>query len=77
MKKLSLLKMREKQKGRVADIEGEKLRGRLMSMGIYPGKEITKLSHMALRGPVTIKVARSVLALGHEMAGKIILETDD
>lgn len=77
MRKLSLLKMKEKQKGRVLEIlGGYGLGERMASMGIYRGREIIKLSHFALRGPVTIKVGRSVLALGHGMAGKIILEAE-
>lgn len=75
MGKLSLLKMKENQRGRVIQIDAaEGLKSRLLSMGIYPGREITKLSHFALRGPVAIKIGRSVLGLGHGMAGKIILE---
>jgi Fe2+ transport system protein FeoA len=77
MKKISLLKMQERQKGKVAEIlAGPGLTHRFMSMGIYKGREITKLSHFALRGPVAIKVGRSVLALGHGMAGKITVEVE-
>ena len=77
MKRLSLLKMRENQRGRVVEIlAGAALGNKLMSMGIYNGREITKLSHFALRGPVAIKVGRSVLALGHGMAAKIIVEIE-
>lgn len=69
--------MKENKKGKVLEISGgSSLQHKMMSMGIYPGREITKLSHFALRGPVTIKVGRSLLALGHGMAGKIILETE-
>jgi ferrous iron transport protein A len=75
MRKLSLPQMKANQKGTVAEIAaGMRLQNRLMSMGIYTGREITKLSHFALRGPVTIKVGRSVLALGHGMASKIKIE---
>jgi len=77
MKKVSLIHMKENKKGRVWEISGgSSLQHKMMSMGIYPGREITKLSHFALRGPITIKVGRSLLALGHGMAGKIILETE-
>jgi len=77
MKKVSLILMKEKQRGRVSEISaGAALQNKFMSMGIYPGKEITKLSHFALRGPVAIKVGRSILALGHGMAGKIIVEIE-
>lgn len=75
MKRLTLIQMKEHEKGVVVEISGSiTLRHRMMSMGIYAGREITKLSHFALNGPVTIRVGRTVLALGHGMAGKVILE---
>lgn len=73
MKKMALVQMREKQKGKVVEVNaGAGLQNRLLSLGVYPGKEITKLSQFALRGPVAIKVGRAVLALGHGMASKSI-----
>jgi len=69
--------MRENQKVKVLEISGGRiLQHKMMSMGIYPGREITKMSHFALRGPVTVRVGRSVLALGHGVAAKIIVETE-
>lgn len=77
MKKISLAQMKENQIGKVFEIaSGSALLNRLMSMGIYKGREITKLSHFALRGPVALKVGRTVMALGHGMAGKIIVEIE-
>lgn len=77
MKRVSLEKMKAGQKGKVVEISGGKaLENRLMGMGIYSGKHITKLSHFVLRGPVMIKVGRSVIALGHGMAKKITVETE-
>jgi ferrous iron transport protein A len=77
MRKILLTQMRENQKVKVLEISGGKgLQHRMMSMGIYPGKEITKLSHFALRGPVAVRVGRSVLALGHGVAAKIIVEIE-
>lgn len=77
MKRLSLIQVKASQKGKVFEVlSGSHLQDRLMSMGIYKGREVTKLSHFALRGPVTIKVGRSILALGHNMAGKIIIEIE-
>ena len=77
MKKLSLVHIRENQKAKVLEISGGRiLQHRMMSMGIYPGREITKLSHFALRGPVAVRVGRSVLALGHGVAAKIIVEVE-
>jgi len=61
----------------VAEISGgSALANRMMSMGIYKGREITKLSHFALRGPVAIKVGRSTFALGHGVAAKILIDVD-
>ncbi|MFH1641126.1 MAG: FeoA domain-containing protein [Candidatus Omnitrophota bacterium] len=77
MKKISLVKMKENQKGKVIEVSGGgSLYNKLMSLGIYPGREITKLSNFAMRGPVTLKVGRSVFALGHGMAAKITVETE-
>ena len=77
MRKISLAQMKENQRGRVFEINsGSSFQGRLMSMGIYKGREITKLSHFALRGAVALKVGRTVMALGHGMASKIIVEIE-
>lgn len=68
--------MKAGQRGKIIEIAGGRgLENRLMSMGIYQGREITKLSHFALRGPVAIKVGRSVFALGHGMATKVMVES--
>lgn len=78
MKKISLIHFKGKQKVKVLEIlGGEGLRDRMMSLGIYKGKEIAKLSHIGLRGPVVVKVGRSILALGHGVAAKVIVETHD
>jgi len=77
MKKISLIKLKVKRKAKIAEIlGGAALQNRMMSLGIYPGREITKQGHFVLRGPVMIKVGRAVIALGHNMAAKIILEVE-
>lgn len=77
MKKISLIHLKSNHKGKVSEIlGGAGLQNKLMSMGLYIGKEITKLSYIGLRGPVVIRVGRSVLALGHGMAAKITIETE-
>ncbi|MFA5350840.1 MAG: FeoA family protein [Candidatus Omnitrophota bacterium] len=78
MRKVSLIQMKEKQKGTILDISGGLgLQNKFMSMGIYKGREITKISHIGLKGPVAIKVGRSVLVLGHGVANKIVIESHD
>ncbi|MBU0605847.1 MAG: ferrous iron transport protein A [Candidatus Omnitrophica bacterium] len=77
MKKMSLIKLKANRKGRIVEIlGGSNLQSRLMNMGVFKGKEISKLSHVGLRGPVVIKSGRSILALGHGVAAKVILETE-
>ncbi len=69
--------MKERQKARISEISGgSTFVNRMMSMGIYAGREVTKVSHFAMKGPVTIKVGRSTLALGHGMAAKITVEVE-
>jgi Fe2+ transport system protein FeoA len=78
MKKMTLIQMKPNHKGIVYEIgSGCGLQNKFMSMGIYKGREITKISHIGLRGPVAIKVGRSVLVLGHGVAGKITVEVYD
>ena len=75
MRRISLKQMKTNQKGIVCDISsGSALVNKFMSMGIYIGREITKISHIGLKGPVAIKVGRSVLVLGHGVADKIEME---
>lgn len=77
MKKLSLIQIKANHKGKVVEIvAGINLQNRLMNMGVYKGREVAKLSHIGLRGPVVIKVGRGILALGHGLAAKIIIETE-
>ena len=65
------------RKGKVIEIlGGTNLQDKLMNMGVYKGREVIKLSHIGLRGPVVIKVGRSILALGHGVADKVILEQE-
>ncbi len=75
MKRVSLVQAKLNHKSKVLEISGGvNLQNRLMNMGLYKGKEVIKLSHIGLRGPVVIKTGRSILALGHSIAAKIIVE---
>ncbi len=74
MKKIFLTQIKANSKAKVIDIlGGVNLQNRLMNMGVHKGKEITKLSHIGLRGPVVIKTGRTILALGHSIAAKIMV----
>ena len=77
MKKISLTQLKSDHKGKIVEIlGGSGLETKLESMGLYKGKDITKLSHIGLRGPVVIKAGRSILALGHGVAAKIIVSSE-
>jgi ferrous iron transport protein A len=76
-KQITVRQMKAGQSGKVVEITGGTgLTNRLNSLGIRPGKKITKISSMFMRGPVTIKVDRSQVAVGYGMAGKISVEVD-
>jgi Fe2+ transport system protein FeoA len=77
MKRTSLVQIRADEKVKVLEIlGGSNLESRLLSMGVYKGKLVIKLSHIGLRGPVVIKAGRTILALGHSVAEKIIVERE-
>ena len=49
---------------------------RLHSMGLRPGKKITKISSHFWRGPQTVKVGHFQIAVGFGMAKKIIVQVE-
>jgi ferrous iron transport protein A len=66
------------QKGVIVGIlGGHGLRRRLEAMGVRPGKTITKVGGQAFRGPVTLRVDHTQIALGFGMANKIVVDVDD
>ena len=76
-KQLPLTRMPQGQSGTVVQIQGgHGLVNRLSAMGVRPGKKITKVSSMLMRGPVTIQVDRFQVAIGFGMARRIIVEPD-
>jgi len=49
----------------------------LESLGIRPGKKVTKLSSVFKHGPVILEVDRARVAVGHGMARKIEVTLED
>ncbi|MBI4845480.1 MAG: ferrous iron transport protein A [Candidatus Omnitrophica bacterium] len=77
MKKVTLVEMKSKEKGVIIKVEGgHALEKRLSVMGLNLNRRITKLSTFAFRGPVAVRIGRSVVALGHGMASKIWIELE-
>jgi ferrous iron transport protein A len=72
---VSLVQMRSGQSGTVLSIDGGRgMINRLNTLGIIPGKKITKLGSIFMRGPVTIEVDRAKVALGFGMAKRILVQ---
>jgi len=76
-KLVTLAQLQSGQSGTVVEIKGgHGLVDRLNALGIIPGKRITKISSMLMRGPVTIEVDRVEVAIGFGMANKVIVKPD-
>ena len=76
-KEITLTKMKSGQSGTVVQVAGGLgAVNRLSALGIRPGRRITKLSSMFMRGPVTIQVNSSQIAIGFGMAAKVLVKLD-
>lgn len=71
---MSLADVREGEPVQVVEVlGGHGLVGRLESMGIRPGTEIRKVSSVFMRGPVTVEVHGTRVAMGFGMARKVLV----
>jgi ferrous iron transport protein A len=76
-KQVILARMKTGRSGNVVRIEGGRgLVNRLSALGVRPGRRITKVGSMFMRGPVTIQLGNAQVAVGFGMANKIIVELD-
>ncbi|MFH1874359.1 MAG: transcriptional repressor [Pseudomonadota bacterium] len=72
---IPLAKLKAGQSGTIKELLcGENALRRLASMGLRPGKHITKVSAMLLGGPVVVSIDRRQLAIGNGMAKKVLVE---
>ncbi|HDR51962.1 MAG TPA: ferrous iron transport protein A [Mariniphaga anaerophila] len=63
------------KKGKIKTINGGYgLIQKLDSLGIREGIEIARISTQWMKGPVTIRYGNSEVAIGHNMAMKIMVE---
>jgi ferrous iron transport protein A len=73
-----IAQFKEGKTGIIADITGsQELIKRLYSMGIRPGVKVKKLSAMRNKGPVVIVCGATQVALGRNMADKIMVSEDN
>ncbi|MBL7130815.1 MAG: ferrous iron transport protein A [Candidatus Omnitrophica bacterium] len=74
---IDLTKMKPGDSGTVVSLEGGSgFIMRLQNLGIRPGKTITKLSAHFWRGPITVQVDRTNVALGFGMASRVMVEVE-
>ncbi|MFC2038574.1 ferrous iron transport protein A [Chloroflexota bacterium] len=75
IKQVTLSQMESGLTGKVVDVKGgHTMVNRLNAMNIRPGQQITKVSSMFMRGPVTIEVGNGRIAIGFGMAKHITVE---
>ena len=77
MENVDLTQLEEGTSGVVVHIHGGYgLIRRLESLGIRVGKKVTKVSAQFMRGPVTVRIGNSHVAVGFGMAKKILVEIE-
>ncbi len=74
-RQIPLTEMADGQYGVVSELRGgHHAAERLHALGIRPGKKITKVGAMMMRGPITVKMDNHQVAMGHGMAGRVVVE---
>ena len=74
----NLKDMRSGESGRITRIDGGcGMVNRLAALNVRAGRRITKLNSGFMRGPVTIVVDRTQVAIGFGMARRILVEVED
>ena len=75
MDRFNLAQIKQGDTSTIIEIKGGYgLIKKLENLGLRPGIKITKVSSQLIRGPITIQVGNSQVAIGFGMAQKIILE---
>jgi len=70
-----LSRMEAGQSGIVVQIQGgQGMINRLGALGIRPGRRVTKVGSMFMRGPVTVQVGNARVAIGFGMAKRIVVD---
>ncbi len=72
---IDLTQMQPGETGIVKEIQGgQGLIRKLQSMGVRPGKKVTKVSSHFWRGPQTLEIDNMQIAVGFGMAKRIFIE---
>jgi Fe2+ transport system protein FeoA len=72
-----IAQMGEGKTGTIIEIEGgDRFKTRLEAMGIRIGNKIRKISSARGKGPIVFISGRTQLAIGRDMAAKLIVKED-
>jgi ferrous iron transport protein A len=75
---IELTRMQQGETGFVKEIQGGHwITRRLQSLGVRPGKKITKISSHFWHGPQTIEIDNMQVAIGHGIAQRIFVEIEE
>lgn len=75
--KIDLTQLKPGETGVVEEIQGGYgFMRKLQSMGVRPGKRITKVSSHFWRGPQTVKIGHFQIAIGFGMAKRILVQVE-
>lgn len=75
--KVDLTQMKPGESGIIISLEGGfGMTEKLQNMGVRLGKNITKVSSHFWRGPQTVKIGNSQVAIGFGMAKRIFIEVE-
>lgn len=70
-----LTQIEEGKTVKVVEINGgQQFKKKIDDIGLRVGSQIVKISAQVLRGPITIKIGSTKLAIGHGMAKKILVD---
>jgi len=74
---IDLTQLQPGETGIVKEIQGgHGLISKLQSMGLRPGKKITKVSSHFWHGPQTLEIDNMQIAVGFGMAKRILIEVE-
>ncbi len=72
---LPLTHLKAGRAGKVVEFRGGKaMIHRLETRGVRLGHKITKISDQFMKGPVTVRVGHTTLAIGHGIAARVMVE---
>lgn len=75
---INLIEMELGETGRIVKLRGGKnFLKRLETLGVMTGVELTKISEQFAGGPVIIQIKNSRIAIGHNMAKRILVEVNE